>query len=421
MTTPEIPSPPCSECGFALAADQRYCLQCGARNGPARVDHLRELGVHEPPRAEPAALSARRLRPVAGRRTAVAAGVAAVAAVAAGVVLGWLSGPAPVASSAGTPARVVLLEPAARVMAAAPTVTPTAAPAQSDTPAPTPEPTDTPEPEPTDTATATATETPSHDTPLTATTPTPTATPAPPPAITHVWLIHVADLATGYPAELAPKGTLLSAFTPVDPSPLAEGVALLSGQPPTAQTRAGCPAPTEIAKVDAATGLASGDGCRYPAAVLTLAGQLATAGLSWKAYVPDPTQGCPAPLNAFHSLEVACTPAPLDALATDPAPALAWIAPADDAGLRAVLPSILAAPAYADGGLVVLTADGPGALLLSPLVRAGATVDAAAGPYALLRTLEDAFGLVHLGHAADADVGALGADVFPISTPTATS
>jgi phosphatidylinositol-3-phosphatase len=58
-----------------------------------------------------------------------------------------------------------------------------------------------------------------------------------------------------------------------------------------------------------------------------------------------------------------------------------------------------------------------GALLLSPLVAPGATVAAATGPYALLRTLEDAFGLLHLGHAGDADVAALGSDVFPTPTP----
>ena len=43
---------------------------------------------------------------------------------------------------------------------------------------------------------------------------------------------------------------------------------------------------------------------------------------------------------------------------------------------------------------------------------------AATGPYALLRTLEDAFGLLHLGHAGDADVAALGPEVFhPTPTP----
>ncbi|MCW2986543.1 MAG: hypothetical protein JWR63_4113, partial [Conexibacter sp.] len=28
----------CRPCGSPLAADQRYCLECGARNGPPRLD-----------------------------------------------------------------------------------------------------------------------------------------------------------------------------------------------------------------------------------------------------------------------------------------------------------------------------------------------------------------------------------------------
>ncbi|HWI71818.1 MAG TPA: hypothetical protein VNT55_07685, partial [Baekduia sp.] len=29
---------PCRTCGSPLAADQRYCLECGERNGPPRLD-----------------------------------------------------------------------------------------------------------------------------------------------------------------------------------------------------------------------------------------------------------------------------------------------------------------------------------------------------------------------------------------------
>jgi hypothetical protein len=32
------PGEPCEECGAALAADQRYCLNCGRRRGEARID-----------------------------------------------------------------------------------------------------------------------------------------------------------------------------------------------------------------------------------------------------------------------------------------------------------------------------------------------------------------------------------------------
>lgn len=34
--TPE----PCAECGYPLAADQRYCLNCGRRRGEPRVDYV---------------------------------------------------------------------------------------------------------------------------------------------------------------------------------------------------------------------------------------------------------------------------------------------------------------------------------------------------------------------------------------------
>ncbi len=251
---------------------------------------------------------------------------------------------------------------------------------------------------------------------MAAVTATATPTPSPAPAIRHVWLVDVLDVNAGYPAELKASGTLLSGFAPADANPLAEDVALLSGQAPTPQTSAGCPQPSEITTVDPATGLAQGDGCRYPAQVLTLPGQLAQGGLTWQAYVADPTAGCPPAFAAFHSLDGACTPHALAALASDPATALDWLEVPDDATLRAVLPGVLASPAFAAGGLVVLSAP-DGALLLSPLVATGATAATATGPYALLRTLEDAFGLLHLGHAADADVAALGSDVFPTPTP----
>ncbi|MGH2957038.1 MAG: zinc ribbon domain-containing protein, partial [Solirubrobacterales bacterium] len=34
---------PCTECGTPLAADQRYCLNCGHRRGEPRVDYQRHL------------------------------------------------------------------------------------------------------------------------------------------------------------------------------------------------------------------------------------------------------------------------------------------------------------------------------------------------------------------------------------------
>ena len=46
----------CRECGAPLAADQRYCLNCGRRRGEPRVDfqHLSRCGRGERQRQRPA-------------------------------------------------------------------------------------------------------------------------------------------------------------------------------------------------------------------------------------------------------------------------------------------------------------------------------------------------------------------------------
>jgi hypothetical protein len=49
------PGEQCPSCGAALAADQRYCLECGERRGEPRVAFLDLLGRRDaPPAAEPA-------------------------------------------------------------------------------------------------------------------------------------------------------------------------------------------------------------------------------------------------------------------------------------------------------------------------------------------------------------------------------
>jgi hypothetical protein len=40
---------PCASCGAPLAADQRYCLQCGARRSEARIAFRDILGAQSPP------------------------------------------------------------------------------------------------------------------------------------------------------------------------------------------------------------------------------------------------------------------------------------------------------------------------------------------------------------------------------------
>jgi hypothetical protein len=53
-----------------------------------------------------------------------------------------------------------------------------------------------------------------------------------------------------------------------------------------------------------------------------------------------------------------------------------------------------------------------GAVLLSPLIRPGTVSAVDYNHYSLLRTIEDIFGLPHLGDAAMPQVSSFGPDVF---------
>lgn len=114
--------------------------------------------------------------------------------------------------------------------------------------------------------------------------------------------------------------------------------------------------------------------------------------------------------------------------------------------LQAWVPRILDSPAYKQDGLLVITFDesdsagpeastaccnekplpgtrqapgfnGPGggkigAVLLSPFIKPGTTSAVPYNHYSLLRSIEDQFGLGHLGYAGQAGLRALGSDVF---------
>lgn len=107
-------------------------------------------------------------------------------------------------------------------------------------------------------------------------------------------------------------------------------------------------------------------------------------------------------------------------------------ATAADAFLKATIPAITASAAYRDGGLVAVVVAAPpapgatptsppatGALLLSAAVRPGTVLEDPTGPYALLRSLEDLFGLAHLGHAADPTVTAYDSAVYAATSAAA--
>ena len=116
-----------------------------------------------------------------------------------------------------------------------------------------------------------------------------------------------------------------------------------------------------------------------------------------------------------------------------------------DRFLASWVPVIMASPAYRDGGLILITFDegntdtaccgeqsgfssshpntlspglgGPGGgdvglVALSPFIKPGTVSTVAYNHYSMLRTIEDIFGLAHLGDAAMPQVKSFGADVF---------
>jgi hypothetical protein len=117
-----------------------------------------------------------------------------------------------------------------------------------------------------------------------------------------------------------------------------------------------------------------------------------------------------------------------------------------DAFLRKWVPLITASPAFKQDGLLIITFDesegngpegstaccgekplasarrpagvlGPGggrigAVVLSPFIKPGTVSTVPYNHYSLLRTVEDIFGLGHLGYAAEPDLKSFGGDVF---------
>lgn len=132
------PNAPCRSCGAPLAADQRYCLHCGARRAEARLPFLEILARQVPARAAVAETTTRASTqhgPAAwlGRVSTNAAAVAGVAclllALGVGVLIGGL-GSDDASGSAAAPQIITVGGGAAPAAAAAPT---TSAPAATET------------------------------------------------------------------------------------------------------------------------------------------------------------------------------------------------------------------------------------------------------------------------------------------------
>jgi hypothetical protein len=336
------------------------------------------------------------------------------------------------------------------------------------------------------------------------------------PPIGHVFVIVLenenADSAFG-PSSQAPylaqtltaQGAFVPGYYGTGHASLDDYVAMVSGQAPTMVTQADCPLFVDVFPgVPTSDGQVIGQGCVYPAAVQTIADQLAAKGLTWGAYMedmgndpvrdngtacahpaighPDQTQQASAtdqyatrhnPFVYFHSIiadaaDCAAHVVPLTRLAGDLAsaattPSLTFITPdlchdghdaacadggpggmpAADGFLREWVPRITGSPAYQSDGLLAVIFDeaasdssaccgeqsgpntpapgaqsgGPGggrtgAVLLSPFIAPGTTSDQQYNHYSLLRSIEDYFGVAHLGYAAAANLRPFGSDVF---------
>lgn len=288
--------------------------------------------------------------------------------------------------------------------------------------------------------------------------------------VKHVFVISLAS--SGYEASfgatpqmpylaqtLRPQGDLLSNFKLLDDASLPNSIAAISGQPPNEATKADCPTYTEA--------------CVYPVETLTLADQVYGIKFKWRAYMegmadasgepancvhPEPeaaetpvTGGYATKLNPFvyfHSLLDLgdCTTNDLPSMSlekdlkkADSTANFTYVSPslcnagysgqcpagapegaaAADAYLAALVPKILASPAYKADGLLIITFNSAnpipnadptqpvtpatdlkvGTLLVSPFITAGATDAAPYDPYSLLRTVEDLWGLTPLANA----------------------
>jgi phosphatidylinositol-3-phosphatase len=123
------------------------------------------------------------------------------------------------------------------------------------------------------------------------------------PRVKHVFVVMLDDepYATAFgpasPAHylagtLEHKGELLVRYYAVAHEQLANGIALLSGQGPTPQTAQNCPTYDDLTPgTTGSDGQVSGDGCVYPSATQTLAGQLTAKHLKWRAYVEGMDEG----------------------------------------------------------------------------------------------------------------------------------
>jgi phospholipase C len=302
---------------------------------------------------------------------------------------------------------------------------------------------------------------------------------------------------------LRKQGVYLDQYYGTGHASLDNYISMLSGQGANAMTQADCLVYTDVVPgTIGLNGQSYGQGCVYPPQVLTLVDQLDAKGLTWKGYMQDmgntpsreaatcahpalntvdrtqsatPTDNYATrhnPFVYFHSVidEPSCNtnvvslkPLVDDLRSAATTPAFSFITPslcedghdapcADgrpgglvsaDAFVATWAPRILASPAFAEGGMLIVNFDesevndataccgqqpnpggsplggitGPGggrtgAVVVSSRTAANTTSKVPYNHYSLLRSLEDLFGVGHLGFAGLDGLAPFGADVY---------
>jgi phospholipase C len=206
------------------------------------------------------------------------------------------------------------------------------------------------------------------------------------------------------------------------------------------------------------TDCSPGQGCSIPGSENNIGDELASAGITWKAYLESMTQPCATSNEGYYAVRhnpfvyfdsirndptlCAAHDVPFDQLQSDinhqTLPQFAWVVPNDcnnmhtqcdqnktllqqgEDWLSTWVPKILASKQMQSDGVLVITFDegtgdsgccsaDPGGgqvltLVISPnsLVKSGGYAsDTVYNHYSLLRTIEDNWGLGYLGHAGD--------------------
>ena len=115
---------PCPSCGAPMAGDQRYCLQCGARRGDARVPYREILAGQAPPPRTPIAAPPQQRGPSSGLALLVGL-VCLLLALGVGVLIGRSGNDSPTAAAPAPAPQVISVGGAAPAATTPAATTPT--------------------------------------------------------------------------------------------------------------------------------------------------------------------------------------------------------------------------------------------------------------------------------------------------------